>query len=258
MAASLTKNAAAKAVKQTAQAGGASVVKPSSFSQFKVLFAKDMRREFRTKEMITSMGVYALLVLIVYGAALGQTSSKLDLLQMSGGLLWALFVFTSLLGLNRSFAYEKEQGALEGILLVPMDRGVIFLSKALSNFLFMLVVELISVPLFYFFFMGNYGFPSSFGLVIVAILVGTIGMSAVGTLLSTITAATRGKDVLLAVLFIPLIFPLLYACVTATTAALVGTDGFMDSFTVSLAIAAAYDVIMGLASWALYDFVISA
>ena len=177
---------------------------------------------------------------------------------MSGGLLWALFVFTSLLGLNRSFAYEKEQGALEGILLVPMDRGVIFLSKALLNFLFMLVVELISVPLFYFFFMGNYGFPASFGLFIVAILVGTIGMSAVGTLLSTITAATRGKDVLLAVLFIPLIFPLLYACVTATTAALVGANGFMDSFTVSLAIAAAYDVIMGLASWVLYDFVISA
>lgn len=165
----------------------------------------------------------------VYGAALGQTSSKLDLLQISGGLLWALFVFTSLLGLNRSFAYEKEQGALEGILLVPMDRGVIFLSKALLNFLFMLVVELISVPLFYFFFMGNYGFPASFGLFIVEILVGTIGMSAVGTLLSTITAATRGKDVLLAVLFIPLIFPLLYACVTATTAALVGADGFMDS-----------------------------
>ena len=177
---------------------------------------------------------------------------------MSGGLLGALFVFTSLLGLNRSFAYEKEQGALEGILLVPMDRGVIFLSKALSNFLFMLVVELISVPLFYFFFMGNYGFPASFVLVIVAILVGTIGMSAVGTLLSTITAATRGKDVLLAVLFIPLIFPLLYVCVTATTAALVGANGFMDSFTVSLAIAAAYDVIMGLASWVLYDFVISA
>ena len=194
----------------------------------------------------------------VYGAALGQTSSKLDLLQMSGGLLGALFVFTSFLGLNRSFAYEKEQGALEGILLVPMDRGVIFLSKALSNFLFMLVVELISVPRFYFFFMGNYGFPASFVLVIVAILVGTIGMSAVGTLLSTITAATRGKDVLLAVLFIPLIFPLLYACVTATTAALVGADGFMDSFAVSLAIAAAYDVIMGLASWVLYDFVISA
>lgn len=232
--------------------------KPSSFSQFKVLFSKDIRREFRTKEMLTSMGVYALLVLVVYGAALGQTSSTLDLLQMSGGLLWTLFVFTGLLGLNRSFAYEKEQGALEGILLAPIDRGVIFLSKALSNFLFMMVVEVIAVPLFYFFFMGSSGFPSMFVLVVVTLLVGTIGMSAVGTLLSTITAATRGKDVLLAVLFVPLIFPLLYACVAATTAALVAAPGFMDSFAVSLAVAAAYDVIMGLASWVLYDFVISA
>ena len=232
--------------------------KPSSFAQFKTLFGKDLRREFRTKEMLTSMGVYALLVLVVYGAALGQTSSKLDLLQMSGGLLWALFVFTSLLGLNRSFAYEKEQGALEGILLVPMDRGVIFLSKALSNLLFMLVIEIIAVPLFYFFFMGNYALPESFGLVIVPILLGTIGMSAVGTLLSTITASTRGKDVLLAVLFIPMIFPLLYSCVTATTAVLVGSPEMIDSLFISLSIAAAYDVIMSLVSWVLYDFVISA
>ena len=229
------------------------IAKPSSFAQFKALLAKDLRREFRTKEMITSMGVYALLVLVVYGAALGQTSSKLDLLQMSGGLLWALFVFTSLLGLNRSFSYEKEQGALEGILLVPMDRGVIFLSKAVSNLLFMLVVEVIAVPVFYFFFMGDYALPESFGLVVVPILLGTIGMAAVGTLLST-----RGKDVLLAVLFIPLIFPLLYACVTATTAVLVGSAEMADSLTISLAIAGAYDVIMSLVCWVLYDFVISA
>ena len=234
------------------------IAKPSSFAQFKALLAKDLRREFRTKEMITSMGVYALLVLVVYGAALGQTSSKLDLLQMSGGLLWALFVFTSLLGLNRSFSYEKEQGALEGILLVPMDRGVIFLSKAVSNLLFMLVVEVIAVPVFYFFFMGDYALPESFGLVVVPILLGTIGMAAVGTLLSTITASTRGKDVLLAVLFIPLIFPLLYACVTATTAVLVGSAEMADSLTISLAIAGAYDVIMSLVCWVLYDFVISA
>lgn len=83
-------------------------------------------------------------------------------------------------------------------------------------------------------------------------------MSAVGTLLSTITASTRGKDVLLAVLFIPMIFPLLYSCVTATTAVLVGSPEMMDSLFISLSIAAAYDVIMSLVSWVLYDFVISA
>ena len=106
---------------------------PSTFQQYKTLLRKDLEQEFRTKEMLTSMGIYALLVLVVFGAALGQTTQALDLLQVSGGLLWTLIVFTSLLGLNRSFNHEKEQGCLEGILLVPLDRSVIFLAKATSN-----------------------------------------------------------------------------------------------------------------------------
>ena len=127
--------------------------KPSTFQQYKTLLRKDLEREFRTREMLTSMGIYAVLVLVVFGAALGQTTPALDLLQVAGGLLWALIVFTSLLGLNRSFAHEKEQGCLEGILLVPLDRSVIFLAKATSNLLFMLAVEVVAVPLFYFFFL---------------------------------------------------------------------------------------------------------
>lgn len=231
--------------------------KPSTFQQYKTLLRKDLEQEFRTKEMLTSMGIYALLVLIVYGAALAQTSTTLDILQMSGGLLWALIVFTSLLGLNRSFSHEKEQGCLEGILLVPMDRSVVFLAKSTSNLLF-LVVEVIAVPLFYFFFLTTTTPSESFWLLIIPLLVGTVGVAGIGTLLSTITVNTRGKDVMLAVLFIPLIFPLLYACVSATTAAIVGAEGYADVMLTSLALGAGYDVIMILVSWVLYDFVISA
>lgn len=231
--------------------------KPSTWAQYKTLLRKDLEQEFRTKEMLTSMGIYALLVLIVYGAALAQTAQVFDILQMSGGLLWALIVFTSLLGLNRSFTAEKEQGCLEGILLVPLDRSVVFLAKATSNLLFLLVVEIITIPLFYFFFLTSTTPSDSFWLIVVPLVVGTIGVAGIGTLLSTITINTRGKDVMLAVLFIPLIFPLLYACVSATTAAIVGGDLFMETFTMSLALAAGYDVIMVLLSWVLYDFVIS-
>ena len=176
---------------------------------------------------------------------------------MSGGLLGALIVLTSLLGLNRSFTAEKEQGCLEGILLVPLDRSVVFLAKATSNLLFLLVVEIITVPLFYFFFLTSTTPSDSFWLIIVPLFVGTIGVAGIGTLLSTITINTRGKDVMLAVLFIPLIFPLLYACVSATTAVIVGGETYMDTFTMSLALAGGYDVIMVLLSWVLYDFVIS-
>ena len=232
--------------------------KPSTFQQYKTLLRKDLDQEFRTKEMLTSMGIYALLVLIIYGASLGQTAQATDVLQISGGLLWALIVFTSLLGLNRSFSHEKEEGCLEGILLVPMDRSVIFLAKATSNFLFLVVVEVIAVPLFYFFFLTSVEVADSFMLIVVPLLVGTIGMAGIGTLLSTITVNTRGKDVMLAVLFVPLIFPLLYACASATTAVIVGSEGFMDVFFQSTVLACGYDIIMLLLCWVLYDFVISA
>ncbi|WP_160214262.1 heme exporter protein CcmB [Adlercreutzia aquisgranensis] len=232
--------------------------KPSTFQQYKTLLRKDLEREFRTREMLTSMGIYAVLVLVVFGAALGQTTPALDLLQVAGGLLWALIVFTSLLGLNRSFAHEKEQGCLEGILLVPLDRSVIFLAKATSNVFFLLAVEVVAVPLFYFFFLTGVSLASDFWLVLVPLLVGTIGMAGIGTLLSTITINTRGKDVMLAVLFVPLVFPLLYACASSTTALLVGAEGYMDVFVQSIALAGGYDVIMLLVSWVLYDFVISA
>lgn len=237
---------------------GIALKKPSTFQQYQTLLRKDMEQEFRTKEMLTSMGIYALLVLVVYGAALGQTASSLDVLQISGGLLWAMIVFTSLLGLNRSFSHEKEQGCLEGILLVPLDRSVVFLAKATSNLLFLLAVEVIAVPLFYFFFLTTVTPSESFMLLVVPLLVGTLGVAGIGTLLSTITINTRGKDVMLAVLFVPLIFPLLYACASATTAVIVGADGYMDIFTTSLMLAGGYDVIMLLLGWVLYDFVISA
>ncbi|MDR1422843.1 MAG: heme exporter protein CcmB, partial [Coriobacteriales bacterium] len=132
---------------------------PSTFTTYRILLARDLRQEFHTKEMLSSMGIYAVLVLVIFGAALAQVARDLDLLKMSGGLIWALIVFTSLLGLNRSFTHEKEDGALEGLLLIPLDRSVIFLAKATSNLLFLLIVEVITLPLFAFFFLGGSELP---------------------------------------------------------------------------------------------------
>ncbi|HBT95419.1 MAG TPA: heme ABC transporter permease CcmB [Coriobacteriia bacterium] len=232
--------------------------KPTTFSQYKALLAKDLRQEFRTRDMLTSMGIYAVLVLIVFGAAFSQMPADFDIIPISGGLIWALIVFTSLLGLNRSFSHEKEEGSLQGILLVPLDRAVIFLSKATSNLIFLLLVEIITIPLFYFFFLSRSDASETLWLVVAPLLVGTIGIVGIGTLLATITMGTRGKDVLLAVLFIPLSYPLLFACVSATTAAIVGDFDFVSTFVPALAMAGGYDVVMILVSWLLYDYVVSA
>ena len=245
-------------MRQVGSSFASSVSKPSAFQQYKTLLTKDLRQEFRTREMLTSMGIYALLVIIVYGAALALTANGLDIMRMGGGLLWTLIVFTSLLGLGRSFAHEKEQGCMEGIMLVPLDRSVIFLAKATANILFLLAVEIIVVPLFYFFFMSGEPVAPTFPAIVAPLLFGTVGMAGIGTMLSTITMNTRAKDVMLAVLFIPLIYPLLYACVTATTVAIAGTEFWIDFFVMPLVLACGYDVVMLLVCWVLYDFVVSA
>ena len=230
----------------------------SGFSQWRALLAKDIRQELRTREMLTSMVVYALLVLTIYGAALAQVGDALQVVSFAGGLLWALIVFTSLLGLNRSFSHETESGCLEGILLAPVDRAVVFLAKATSNLIFLAAVEVIVIPLFFLFFLSGADLAATTPMIVLPLIVGTVGVAGVGTLLSTMAIDTRGRDVLLAILFIPVIFPLLYACVSATTTALLGVEGTFGTFWSSCALAGAYDVIMIAAAWGLYEFVLDA
>lgn len=232
--------------------------RPSAFAQYRALLAKDVRQELRTREMLTSMVVYSLLVLTVYGAALSQVGDKAQAVSFAGGLLWALIVFTSLLGLNRSFAHETESGCLEGILLAPVDRAVIFLAKATANLLFLIVVECVTVPLFFLFFLSGAQLAATVPLVVLPLLVGTIGVAGVGTLLSTMAIDTRGRDVLLAILFIPVAFPLLYACVSATSIAFMGVEGTLGVFWRSMALASAYDIVMAAAAWGLYEFALDA
>ena len=228
----------------------------SKFVQYKALLMKDVRQELRTREMLTSMVVYALLVLTIYGAA--QVGDKLQVVSFAGGLLWALIIFTSLLGLNRSFSHETESGCLEGILLAPVDRAVVFLAKATSNLLFLVAVEMVVIPLFFLFFLSGAQLAATTPMIALPLLVGTVGVAGVGTLLSTMTIDTRGRDVLLAILFIPVAFPLLYACVSATTVAFMGVEGTFGTFWSSCGMAAAYDVIMIAAAWGLYEFALDA
>lgn len=230
--------------------------RPSGLAQYRMLLAKDVRRELRTREMLVSMALYAFLVIVVYGVALSSAKGGAELTEVSGGLLWAMIVFTSLLGLNRSFAQERENECIEGMLLVPMDRGVIFLAKATSNLLFLLAVEAIAIPLYWVFFAGYAPLGAAAPMMVLPLLVGSVGIAGVGTLLSTVAAGTRGKDVMLALLFVPVLFPLLYACVSATGAALTG-DGALEGFWVSLVLAIGYDIAMVLVSWVLYQFVVS-
>jgi len=214
--------------------------------------------ELRTKEMLTSMGLYTLLTLVVYYVALSQAGSGFDVRLIAGGLLWLAFLFTSMLGLNRSLVHEKDQGCLEALLLSPVDRPVIFFGKAVGNFIFLFIVEIITIPVFVFMFLSDRPIEGPIWMIALALLVGSIGIAGVGTLLATMSVNTKGKDFILAVLFVPIMFPLLYAAVAATSAVIIGNPGYAEVFWRSMGIATGYDVVMIVAAYGLYEFIIGA
>lgn len=236
------------------------IAKPTSWRQFKAILTKDIVMELRTKEMLTSMGLYALLTMVVYFVALSQAGNAFNPRIIAAGLLWLAFIFTSMLGLNRSLVHEKDQGCLDALLLSPIDRPVIFFAKAVGNLAFLLIVEVIALPIFAFLFLqGRGGFSAGFWWMMPLVLVtASTGISGVGTLLSTMSVNTKGKDFVLTVLFLPLMYPLLMGAVIATNAAIMGGDGSLATFWSGMLWVGGYDVIMLLAAYALYEFVIGA
>ena len=231
----------------------------ASGRQFRAMLRKDIVMELRTKEMLMSMGLYSLLTMVVYFVALSQAGSSFDPRDIAAGLLWLAFIFTSLLGLNRSLVHEKDQGCLDALLLSPVDRPVIFFAKVTGNLVFLLVVEALTLPVFAFLFLqGETLASASFWLVPLVLVGGSVGIAGVGTLLATMSVNTSGKDFVLAMLFIPLAYPLLLGAVMATGAAIAGGPEALDVFWTGMAWVLGYDVIMLLASYGLYEFIVGA
>ena len=152
---------------------------------------KDFRTEWRNRENLSAMLVFALLVILIFNFAL-----EMDLqarASLSAGVLWTTFIFAGTIGLNRSLAVEKDRGCLDGLLLAPVDRSVIYFGKALGNLAFMLLVEAIVLPIFSFLYGFNVFEVGFLGVVIL----GSVGYAAVGTLLSTMVVQARTRDILL-------------------------------------------------------------
>jgi heme exporter protein B len=132
--------------------------------------------------------------------------------ELAPGLLWVAFTFAGILGLNRSFALEKDRNALQGLMLAPLDRSGIYVAKMLGNLIFLSIVEAIVVPLFWVLYNMS-GFPWPLALIIP---LGTVGFVAAGTLFSAMTVGTRAREVLLPILLLPVSVPLIVAAAKAT------------------------------------------
>jgi len=211
---------------------------PSSGNYFKAVSAvvwKDLQAEFRSRELFSAMLVFSLLIILIFNFAL-----ELDIKtrqSVTAGVLWATFAFAGTLGLNRSMTIEKDRGCLDGLLLAPVDRSAIYFGKVISNLVFMLLVEIIVLPVYSVLYNINLFQP---GLLLV-ILLGSIGYAGVGTLLAAMSVQTRTRDILLPILLFPVIIPVLLAAVKASSGFLDGSD-FSDIL-LPLNILIAYDII---------------
>ncbi len=210
------------------------------------ILAKDVRYELRSKQTWTSMGMFALLVLVIFNFAFDlHVDNKF---AVAPGALWVAFIFASLLGLGRTIAAEREQGSMDRLLLCPVDRKAIYLAKLLGNLLFIGIVELIALPVY----AALFDVPLFAGALIPIVLLGTLGIAIIGTLFATMAAATRARELLLPILVFPLIVPIVIAAVRATEALLAPTTNEPQW----LGLIIAFDVIFLSVSMLTFQYVI--
>lgn len=222
----------------------------NAWQQLWAIIHKDLTAEFHTREMLSAMLVFALLALLIFSFAFDLRGRMAE--AAAPGIFWVTAAFAGTLGLSRSMAREQQTGGIEGLLLAPMDRSLIFFGKALGNFVLMLLVDVVMLPLTTMLFdvsLLRWG-------VLLVVLLGTAGYAAVGTLLAAIAVNTRAREVMLPILLLPLAVPLLIAAVRATGGLLQGAALFEVNPWIRILVT--YDLIISAVAILTFGYVIEA
>lgn len=212
------------------------------------ILRKDLRTELRSRELVSSMGLFALLSILIFSFALEL--DRVARQEAISGVLWVTVVFASILGLNRSLAMERDQGNLDAMLLAPINRAAIFLGKLVGNYLFALAVGLLLLPVMTILF----NMPLIQPWLLLVLLLGTLGFSTIGTLLATMTVQTRARESLLPIVMLPVALPVLLASVRASTNIL--TNAPVDDWIAWPQILVVVDMIYLVLCFLLFEFVI--
>lgn len=211
---------------------------------------KDLLSEFRTKELVSSMLMFALIVVVIFAFTFETGSAATR--EAAPGLLWVAFTFASVLGLHRSMLHEVERGSLHGLLLAPLDRGLLFLAKAFGNIVFISLIEIPTFVLAVVFF--NLEISAAWDKILTIFLLGTIGFAAVGTLFSAIAVNTRTREIMLPILLFPVQIPVILSAVNATAGALAGKT--WEDLSGWLKILAGFDLIFILVCYVTFEYVL--
>ncbi len=202
------------------------------------LARKDLLLELRARDTLPAMLLFVVATFVVFHFALPAHSSQLA----ASGLLWVAIVFTALLGLGRAFVPEREQHVLDGLVLAPCDRSAIWLAKSLATLAFLVAAEVVALPAFALFFHGLNGST------VAGVALADLGICTVGTFLGAMAVATRARDLLLPLLFLPLAIPIVIGGVGASV---VGSPARYLGFL------ALYDGLFALVCWASFEYVVT-
>jgi len=212
------------------------------------IIKKDLTAELRSRELISAMLIFSLLVILIFNFAI-ELEPRLRLV-VTPGILWVTFIFAGTIGLNRSLAVEKDRGSFDGLLLAPVDRTVILFGKIAGNLIFIFLLEMLVLPVYSLLYNVNLFHP---GLLWV-ILLGSIGFISVGTLLSSMSMQTKTRDMLLPIILFPVTIPILLAAVKASNGYLQNLGS--DSIHPWLNLLIVYDVIFLAVSTMVFDFIV--
>ncbi|HZC05756.1 MAG TPA: heme exporter protein CcmB [Ktedonobacterales bacterium] len=217
-----------------------------AWDQLWAIIWKDLRSELRTRQAWMSMGLFALLALVVFNFAFDLRVENLA--TVGPGALWIAFIFASILGLARNITVEQDRGPMDRLLIAPVDRSIVYLAKVIGNVIVISVIEAVALPIF----AMLYNLPVMRPAIAPILLLGTIGVAAVGTQFAALAANTRARELLTPLLIFPLIVPVVIGSVRATEALLTPIHG--DAPWLGLLVA--FDVIFLSVSAITFQFVV--
>jgi len=214
------------------------------------ILRKDILHELKSREIVVSMLLFSVLTVVVFSFIFEPGSQFKN--EVVGGILWMSFVFAGILGLNKSMMSEITGGNFSALLLAPVDRSAIFFGKAASNFLFILLVEIFTLPLFMILY--NVNVFANGPMPVLIFLLGTYGFAILGTLFSIISVNTRTREVMLPLLLLPIIVPIILSSVQALNIYILGHDPADAEKWLKLLVA--FDAIFTVVVFAVFDFIV--
>jgi heme exporter protein B len=216
------------------------------------VFEKDLRAELRAREALVSMVVFALLTVVVFN--FGFHPSPSEARELAPGVLWMAFAFSGILGVNRSFAMEREAGATTALLLAPADRGAIYLGKTAANACFLVVLQAVVLPVFAVLYTVDLRAAAP-RLAVIGVL-GAVAFAAAGTIFAAVSANTRMREVMTPLLLLPAATPVLVAAVEGTGSVLQGEEGGLEGYRGAIRLLALFAIVFATTSYLVFEYVL--